>query len=109
MSQATPDAPQAAGSTDFPEVLTLAEAAGYLRISVSEIEDLIQQQGLPGRQIGDQWRFLKTALQDWLGSPLIEKRRLMEFAGAWKDDPYLDDMLKQIYAERGRPMIEDQG
>lgn len=33
---------------------------------------------------------------------------LMELAGAWKDDPYLDEMLKQIFEERGRPMIEDE-
>jgi hypothetical protein len=25
-------------------------------------------EGLPGRKIGNQWRFLKTALQKWLGT-----------------------------------------
>jgi len=28
-------------------------------------------------------------------------------AGALKDDPYLEEMLEQIYRERGRPMTED--
>ncbi len=108
MSQVTTDRPQVTAPTVLPEVLTLAEAAEYLRISESEIHNLIRQQGLPGRKIGDEWRFLKAGLQDWLRSPLIQKQRLMELAGAWKDDPYLDEMLKQIFEERGRPMIEDE-
>ncbi len=108
MSQATNDAPQAPAPKTLPEVLTLAEAAEYMRVSESEINDLIRQQGLPARKIGNEWRFLKAALQDWLRSPVIQKQRLMELAGAWKDDPYLDEMLKQIYDERGRPMTENE-
>ena len=108
MSQVTTDASQAPVPTVLPDVLNLAEAAEYLRVSESEIHDLIRQQGLPGRKIGDDWRFLKAGLQDWLRSPLIQKQRLMELAGAWKDDPHLDEMLKQIYEERGRPMTEDE-
>lgn len=107
MSQVTTAAPQVTVPKVPPEVLTMAEAAEFLRVSESEIRDLIRQQGLPGRKIGDEWRFLKAGLQDWLRSPLIQKQWLMELAGAWKEDPYLDEMLKQIYAERGRPMTED--
>lgn len=107
MSQVTTDTPQAPVTAVLPEVLTLAEAAEFLRVSESEVHDLVRQQGLPGRKIGDQWQFLKAGLQDWLRSPLIQKQRLMELAGAWKDDPYLDEMLKQIYEERRRPMTED--
>lgn len=107
MSQATTDAPQAPAPIVLPEVLTLGEAAQYLRVSESDICDLVRQQGLPGRKIGEQWRFLRAALQDWLRSPLLQKERLKELAGAWKDDPYLDDMLEQIYKERGRPMTEE--
>ncbi|MEX1028296.1 MAG: helix-turn-helix domain-containing protein [Candidatus Paceibacterota bacterium] len=108
MSQVTTDVPQVPVPIVLPEVLTLTEAAQYLRVSESEIHDLIAQQGLPGRKSGEGWRFLKAGLQDWLRSPLLQKQRLMELAGAWKDDPYLDEMLKQIYEERGRPMSEDE-
>lgn len=55
MSQATTDTPQAPVPAVLPEVLTLAEAAEFLRVSESEVHDLIRQQGLPGRKIGDQW------------------------------------------------------
>jgi hypothetical protein len=61
---------------------------------------------LPGRKIGGKWRFLKSALHDWLRSPLTQKEKVMELAGAWKDDPHLDDMLEEIYEQRGRSMKE---
>jgi excisionase family DNA binding protein len=88
-------------------VLTLAEAAAYLRVSEDEVDELAAQGELPGRIIRGQWRFLKAALQDWLRWPTSQKTRLMQLAGAWKDDPYFDEMLDQIYRERGRPMLEE--
>ena len=48
------------------EVLTLAETAAYLRIPEVEVVRLVQTEGLPGRSVGADWRFLKSALQDWL-------------------------------------------
>jgi excisionase family DNA binding protein len=53
----------------FPDVLTLAEAAAYLRVSEAEIVELTRRQALPGRKVGDQWRFLKAAIQEWLRLP----------------------------------------
>ena len=32
----------------------------------------------------------------------------MELAGAWKDDPYIEQELAEIYRRRGRPMTEDE-
>jgi excisionase family DNA binding protein len=92
------------------DVLTLTEAAAYLRLTESEMTLLVQTQGLPGRAVGAEWRFLKTALQDWLrASPSTKpsKEALLARAGSWKDDPDLDEMLKEIHKRRGRPMTED--
>jgi excisionase family DNA binding protein len=89
------------------EVLDLSEAAAYLRLAESDLLDLVREQGLPGRQVGDQWRFLKAGLRHWLCSPPLQQEALMELAGVWKDDPYLDDMLENIYEQRGRPMTEE--
>ena len=105
MSQATADAPLAPAASVLPEVLTLAEAAAYLRVSESDVVDLATKHKLPGRKIGDQWRFLKAALQDWLCGP-DQRTVLQRHAGAMKDDPYLDEMLEQIYRDRGRPLFE---
>ena len=93
-------------TTKTPDVLTLAEAAAYLRLPEETICRLVKEEGLPGRKIGSEWRFLKAALQDWLKAP-SQKERLLQLVGSWKDDPYLEEMLKEIYKRRGRPMTED--
>ncbi len=92
--------------TSIPDVLTLAEAAAYLRVSETEIIDLMRGQGLPGRKVGNQWRFLKAAIQEWLRLPEKENFWWKHF-GALKGDPYVDEMLEQIYRDRGRPATED--
>ncbi len=51
------------------EVLTLAEAAAYLRLPEEEVVRLAQMQDLPGRLAGAEWRFLKTAIKHWLSTP----------------------------------------
>lgn len=102
MTQATEtEMPSLAG-----EVLTLKEAADYLRVSEDDVIELATRQELPGRKIGDEWRFLKRGLADWLLSP-APKDRLLRHAGALKDDPDLESMLKGIYKDRGRSMTED--
>jgi excisionase family DNA binding protein len=97
------------GPTD--EVLTLPEAAAYLRLPEADVQRLVLEQGLPARRLGSEWRFLKAAIQDWLrtGSfPKGGKEAWMELAGAWKDDPLVDEELQEIYRRRGRPMTEDE-
>src|SRR5438874_2048380 len=88
------------------EVLSLAEAAAYLRVGEPDVLRLVREQALPGRQIGSDWRFLKPALQDWLKTGPANKG-LLQLAGAAKDDPYLEEMLKEIYQGRGRPETEE--
>jgi excisionase family DNA binding protein len=87
-------------------VLTLKEAAEYLRLTEAEVLASMREQELPGRRIGDQWRFLKLGLADWLRGP-SERARLLQHAGALADDPHLAQMLKEIYQQRGRPMTEE--
>jgi excisionase family DNA binding protein len=41
------------------EVLTLAEAAAYLRFSEEDVVRLVHEQGLPGRRLDREWRFLR--------------------------------------------------
>jgi excisionase family DNA binding protein len=148
-------------TTDLPtpDVLTLPEAAAYLRVSEDVLLQMANEQAIPGRRVGEEWRFLKSALQDWLrcwGVPsdrtvfhflathgkfppwdwmLIEferrfkeleerlllklkppeqpqpergsRERILALAGAWRGDPYRDELLRGIYEQRGRPMVEE--
>ena len=48
------------------DVLTLAEAAAYLRISEIALDKLASSQDIPGQKIDGEWRFLKRALNNWL-------------------------------------------
>ena len=88
------------------EVLTLPEAAAYLRVSEDELLEHAERAELPGRKIGHEWRFMKEAVGDWLRqrSP---KERLLRHAGIAKDDPFMKAMLENIYQSRGRSMVED--
>jgi excisionase family DNA binding protein len=103
-------APVALNGPATGEVLTLAEAAAYLRLPEEEVVRLAQVQDLPGRLAGLEWRFLKTAIQQWLSTPALKtnKDALMALAGIWKDDPYVEEELKEIYRRRGRPMTENE-
>ena len=145
-------APDKSPSTACPsaDILTLPEAASYLRVSEDVVSRLASEQMIPARKVGNDWRFLRAALEDWLRgpsggapafapvlqwlrSPLAEllldelewrlqkkseaagrpipkgnsRERLLGLAGAWKDDPSLNEMLEEIYKRRGRPMTEE--
>ena len=50
-----------------PEVLTLAEAADLLQVETGVVEAMAAGGELPGRRLGDEWRFSREALLSWLG------------------------------------------
>ena len=86
------------------EVLTLAEAATYLRLPEAEVVGLVHSQGLPGRCIAGKWRFLKAAIQHWLSSTSLnsDRRRaaILELSGKYKDDPELEQIVEDAYRRR---------
>ncbi len=52
--------------TSLPNVLTLIEAAVLLRMSTRTIVKLALARKLPGRKVGNQWRFLRSELEAYL-------------------------------------------
>ena len=94
---------------EYPEVLTLDEAAAYLRVTPEDVLRLIEAKRLPGQQIGTEWRMLKTALQEWLKTPApaAKKEGIWAWAGAFRDDPHLDEIVREAYRRRGRPITEE--
>ena len=71
----------------LPDVLTLEEAARYLRISRETAKRLAGQGTIPGRCLDGRWRFLKAALDDWLRSKERPDGRtaLLQQHGAFAD------------------------
>lgn len=51
-----------------PEIMTLVEAAAFLRLDEAQLAVNAAQGGLPARQIGDEWRFSRAAILTWLGA-----------------------------------------
>jgi excisionase family DNA binding protein len=49
-----------------PDVLTLEEVAELLAVEPEAVAQLAASGELPGRRIGDAWRFARSAVLDWL-------------------------------------------
>jgi excisionase family DNA binding protein len=52
-------------ATSPGEIMTIEELAEYLKVSKSTLYKLVQNGGLPAQKIGKQWRFSKSAVEDW--------------------------------------------
>ncbi len=63
----TPPAPAA-------EVLTLAEAAAFLRVPADALRGDAAAGRVPGRLVGGDWRFHRAGLLDWLSRPEPDAR-----------------------------------
>jgi excisionase family DNA binding protein len=49
-----------------PEVMTLSEAAAYLRVGRSSILDMVHDEGMPAAKLAGKWRFKRSAVDQWL-------------------------------------------
>ena len=56
-------------------VLTLGEAAELLRVPEEGLRELAEAGELPGRRVGEEWRFARAALLDWLGAAASRSSR----------------------------------
>jgi hypothetical protein len=95
------------------EILTLPEAAGFLRVSEEGLRADAINGKVPGRLVAGEWRFSRVALLNWLGqsgtnSPKegtdsqlrSSKEKIRALIGVWKDDPTVDAMVEEIYRQR---------
>jgi excisionase family DNA binding protein len=90
----------------IPDVLTLEEASGYLRLSIETVASLASKGNIPGRKIENDWRFLKSAIDDWLRAK-NGNSILCSQAGVLADDESLPQLRESIYRARERPEIDD--
>lgn len=89
------------------EVLTLEEAADYLRLPVETIEREAARGRIPGRRVEETWRFLKTAIDEWLGD-WEGRETLLQQAGTLAEDETLAELRASVYAKRGRPEADSE-
>lgn len=50
------------------EILTSAQLAGLLQVEEETVVELAEQGELPGRKVGEEWRFSREAILAWLAS-----------------------------------------
>ena len=48
------------------EIMTIEDCAKYLKTSVSTIYKLAQERKIPATKVGNQWRFRKEKINEWL-------------------------------------------
>ena len=97
-------------ATQTERVLTLTEAAAFLRVNEAALADKAAAGEVPAQQIGGEWRFLQRALVDWLyaagsvnGAPRAEpgsKEAVLKVFGIFKDDDDLEARLADLRALR---------
>ena len=108
---ATPTA--AANGVIQDDVLTLAEAAAYLRLPEKDVVAAATTQGLPGRMVAGEWRFFKTAIQQWLSvsQPTAEMRKAAQLAliEKYKDDAGWEELREEIARQRQQLASEVEG
>jgi excisionase family DNA binding protein len=90
----------------IPDVLTLEEASSYLRLSIETVASQALKGNIPGRKIEDDWRFLKSAIDDWLSSKNSSSILLAQ-AGALADDDSIEQLRASIYQARKRPEVDE--
>jgi len=66
ITQAMQSAAQPAAAAAVPEVMSLAEAAAYLKVSEADVQALIDEGQLKAKKIGKEYRISKKAIDDFL-------------------------------------------
>lgn len=99
-------------AAESPDILTLEEAAAFLRVPAKGLQKDAADGHVPCRLIAGEWRFSKTNLLAWLSTPNKprpgSKEAVLRVMGAWKDDPTVDAMMEEIDRLRGERVATEE-
>lgn len=87
-------------TTEMPEILTSEQAAGLLQFSTQYVRALAKQGDLPAIQLGDDWRFIKTQVIDYLSQSAIREQQSRKFE---HNSQPKDQSINIPARPRGRP------
>ncbi|MGL4854735.1 MAG: PTS sugar transporter subunit IIA [Lentisphaeria bacterium] len=59
------------------EIMTLEEVAAYLRLSESVIIDYVNKGDIPAGKFGENWRFRRTDLENWIENKFCSNKDLL--------------------------------
>jgi hypothetical protein len=92
-------------SLTFTDILTLEEAAQYLRLSPTVIAEQASIGNIPGQPIDNDWRFLRSAIDDWLKTR-NSRSVLLRQAGSLAHDSTLVELQAEIDLARRNSTVE---
>ena len=53
-------------NVDQDQIMTLSETAQYLKLAEKTLLRMVHRQEIPCAKVGNQWRFLRAMVDDWL-------------------------------------------
>lgn len=83
-------------------LMTIRDAANYLRLSPSTIYKLAEKGRIPASKVGGAWRFSRDVLDDWLRS---QTSRTEEKVLIVDDDARVRDVLHDIIINQGYQVV----
>lgn len=86
------------------QVLTLEEAALYLKVAKPTLYRLLEDGKIPAFKVGNQWRFTKELIDRWLWDQLPKKKSVLVV----DDEKLISLDLKKIIASQGHDVATAQ-
>jgi len=62
--------------SESTEFMTVSEVASYLRIPLSTVYKLVQDNTIPGFRVGKHWRFRRESIANWVKQKEMEQQTL---------------------------------
>ena len=72
-------------TTTMPEVLTLEDAAHFLKLAPDAVARQAEAGQIPGRQVEGSWRFLLSRLEDWRWTSLSPRSTKLGDVPKWSE------------------------
>lgn len=84
------------------KLMTVEEAAGYLRVGKKTIYRLLNQGKIPATRVGQQWRFNKASIDEWLlRKPAVTKANILVV----DDEEIIRSLFKKTLEELGHKVV----
>lgn len=84
------------------ELITLREVAAYLRVTEKTIYRLLRRDNIPASKVGQQWRFNKASIDEWLSRSSVGAKASILIVD---DERIIRSLFKEILEELGHRVI----
>ena len=63
------------------EIMTISALGRYLRCNRHTLYRLLKERKIPAFRVGSDWRFSRSAIDDWIAAHRVAERPLLEAGG----------------------------